>query len=94
MLTLNQQDFTPDDIKKIREMCIAHTQGEETWHEFELANGKIIDVDCYDAALIEDEPRGFNMSAYPVLNGKTLTLLPSFDLGEIPYDEMPCYEVK
>ena len=81
-------DFTDKDKKDIRKLCIEHTQGEETWHEFILSNGKPVDVDCFDSTLIYDDPCGFIVSVYVMRGGETLTGLGSYELDSIPYAEM------
>ena len=86
---LTELDFTDKDKKDIRKLCIEHTQGEETWHEFILSNGKPVDVDCFDSALIYDDPWGFIVSVYVMRTSTAIfTGLGSYELDSIPYAEM------
>lgn len=92
---LKASDFTEADVANILQMCKADTKGEETWHGFDLENGKMIDVDCYDEILVNDEnPTGFNLTAYVVEYGEgedkhiTRTDLAEFNLPNILYKDM------
>jgi hypothetical protein len=89
---LESTEFTETDRLGIREKCIACTMGEETWQSYELENGKVIVIDCFDEWIINDEnPTCYMVSAYAMDDDGSQhirTDLGEYQLESIAYAEM------
>lgn len=86
-IPLTSEDFSIADLVAIRELCCADTQGEETWHGFTLANGRELDIDCFDESLVTDcDSRGYLITAYVVNEANPYYV--SYFIGLIPYSDM------